>query len=221
MRLMTKPSIAVKGVGRISVKPDQIQLTLELKAENKDYNAMISEANEKLENLTASLISSGFSAEDLKTGAVSIDARYDYVRKDDGTQVREFTDYVYSQTIHVKFPMDLDLLSKAVSAVSCSNAAPELSICFTLADREAVRDELLKMAAEDARHKAEVIAKASGNTLGGVKEISYDIEGCDIRVPVNRMVLRSCSSEAMADMTPEEIIVEESVYFVWGLKQSS
>ncbi len=218
---MTKPSIAVKGVGRMSVKPDQIQLTLELKAENKDYSLMMDEANAKLENLTASLASAGFSTDDLKTGAVSIDAKYDYVRKDDCTQVREFTGYVYSQTINVKFPLDLDLLSKAVSSISCSNVSPELSISFTLADRDSMRDDLLKLAAEDARHKAEVISKASGTSLGSVKEISYDIEGCNIHAPANRMVLRSCSSEAIADMTPEEIIVEESVFMVWGLKQSS
>ena len=218
---MTKPSIAVKGIGRLSVKPDQIQLTLKIKAENKDYNLMMDEANEKLESLTASLTSSGFTAEDLKTGAVSIDSRYEYVRKDDGAQTREFVGYTYSQAINVKFPMDMDLLSKAVSSISCSNVSPELSISFTLADRDALRDKLLKMAAEDARHKAEVISKASGTTLGSVKEISYDIEGCKIQSPTKAHVLRSCSSEAMVNMTPEEIIVEESVFFVWGLKQSS
>ena len=218
---MTKPSIAVKGVGRISVKPDQIQLTLELKAEDKDYSLMMDDANAKLENLTASLTSAGFSADILKTGAVSIDARYDYVRKDDGTQTREFTGYVYSQTINVKFPMDLNLLSKAVSSISFSSVSPELSISFTLADRDFIRDDLLKLAVEDARHKAEVISKASGTSLGSVKEISYDVESCIIHAPANRMVLRSCSSEAMVDMTPEEIVVEESVFFVWSLKQSS
>lgn len=218
---MTKPSIAVKGIGRLSVKPDQIQLTLKIKAENKDYNLMMDEANEKLESLTASLTSSGFTTEDLKTGAVSIDSRYEYVRKDDGAQTREFVGYTYSQAINVKFPMDMDLLSKAVSSISCSNVSPELSISFTLADGDALRDKLLKMAAEDARHKAEVISKASGTTLGSVKEISYDIEGCKIQAPTQAHVLRSCSSEAMVNMTPEEIIVEESVFFVWGLKQSS
>lgn len=218
---MTKPSIAVKGIGRLSVKPDQIQLTLKIKAENKDYNLMMDEANEKLESLTASLTSSGFTTEDLKTGAVSIDSRYEYVRKDDGAQTREFVGYTYSQAINVKFPIDMDLLSKAVSSISCSNVSPELSISFTLADRDALRDKLLKMAAEDARHKAEVISKASGTTLGSVKEISYDIEGCKIQAPTQAHVLRSCSSEAMVNMTPEEIIVEESVFFVWGLKQSS
>lgn len=218
---MTKPSIAVKGIGRLSVKPDQIQLTLKIKAENKDYNLMMDEANEKLESLTASLTSSGFTTEDLKTGAVSIDSRYEHVRKDDGAQTREFVGYTYSQAINVKFPMDMDLLSKAVSSISCSNVSPELSISFTLADGDALRDKLLKMAAEDARHKAEVISKASGTTLGSVKEISYDIEGCKIQAPTQAHVLRSCSSEAMVNMTPEEIIVEESVFFVWGLKQSS
>ena len=218
---MTKPSIAVKGIGRLSVKPDQIQLTLKIKAENKDYNLMMDEANEKLESLTASLTSSGFTTEDLKTGAVSIDSRYEYVRKDDGAQTREFVGYTYSQAINVKFPMDMDLLSKAVSSISCSNVSPELSISFTLADGDALRDKLLKMAAEDARHKAEVISKASGTTLGSVKEISYDIEGCKIQAPTQAHVLRSCSSESMLNLTPEEIIVEESVFFVWGLKQSS
>ena len=218
---MTKPSIAVKGIGRMSVKPDQIQLNLELKAENKDYSLMMNEANAKLDSQTASLVSAGFSADDLKTGAISIDAKYDYVRKDDGAQIREFTGYVYSQTISVKFPMSLDLLSEAVSSISCSSVSPELSISFMLADRDSIRDDLLKLAAEDARHKAEVITKASGTLLGSVKEISYDIEGCKIHAPANRMVLRSCSSEAMADMTPEEIVVEESVFFVWSLKQPS
>lgn len=129
---MTKGSLTVNGVGKIAVKPDQITLALNLRTEAKEYEAAVLQANEKLNSLTAAIVSAGFAAQDLKTSSLAIDAYYEYVRTDDGRQMKEFQGYIYTQLCQLKFPLEMTRLAETIAALSQSKAAPELELSLSL-----------------------------------------------------------------------------------------
>ncbi|WP_400206967.1 SIMPL domain-containing protein [Candidatus Methanomassiliicoccus intestinalis] len=215
---MTKGSLTVNGVGKIAVKPDQITLALNLRTEAKEYEAAVLQANEKLNSLTAAIVSAGFAAQDLKTSSLAIDAYYEYVRTDDGRQMKEFQGYIYTQLCQLKFPLEMTRLAETIAALSQSKAAPELELSFTIADPAKVSAELLRLATADARQKAEVIAAASAVTLGEIKNITYGTGSHDFPTPRNRVTLRSCSAAPLVDAVPEELLLEDTITITWKLK---
>ncbi len=60
-------TITVKGIGKVSAKPDYIVLSMTLKAQDMEYEKTMSIAAEQLENLRSAIVSVGFKRDDLKT----------------------------------------------------------------------------------------------------------------------------------------------------------
>ena len=60
-------SITVKGIGKLSLKPDQTVISLTLRSFDKIYDKSMDDAAEHLDRLRAALVGVGFAKDDLKT----------------------------------------------------------------------------------------------------------------------------------------------------------
>ena len=73
----------------------------------------------------------------------------------------------------IEFDADNKKLGEILYALAHSVITPEISIEYTVSDPEKHKDELLKNAIKDSKHKAEVLANAADVKLGDIVSIDY------------------------------------------------
>ena len=96
---------------------------------------------------------------------------------------------------------------------------PEITIAFTVKDQTAVSEQLLLHATENARQKATILARAAGAELGEVLTIDYSWKDIYFHSPTHyQRDSRVMMEAAMPEIEPEDITVQDSVSFVWGIK---
>ena len=167
-------TITVKGTGNVSARPDYIILSLNIETLSKTYDRAMSEAAERIERLQGAAVRVGYHKEDLKTTSFDVQTRYENVKDRQGNYKQEFAGYACSYRLKLAFDFDSKQLAKVISAIADCGAKPELSIAFTVRNPSAVSEKLLISATENARAKAEILCKASSNTLVSEVEVRHD-----------------------------------------------
>ena len=212
-------TITVKGTGALKAAPDYVVLSMELETKEKLYEKAMEEATARIGRIQSAVEAAGFSREDLKTKAFNV--RTDYVNKKNqyGSHDYVFTGYVVTHNLSLAFDFDPGRLAKALSAVTSSDAAPELHISFTVKDPEQISSELLRSAAENALKKAEVLCDALHVKLGQLINISYNWGELDVYSETRYEMPVECMSRdcAAPEFVPDDIDVNDTATFVWEI----
>lgn len=213
-------TITINGFGKLTLKPDQTAISLTLKTVDKGYDNAVGTAAAHLEQLRAALADVGFARNDLKTADFSIGTEYENERDTKGNYKRVFVGYRVTHRLKLEFDFDSTRLSETLAAVSACIAEPELDIQFTVKDKDAVSAALLESACADARAKAEILAAASGVTLGGLISIEYNRSDPNLISPTRYGTESACMMKAAApgiEIVPDDITVCDSAAFVWEI----
>ena len=216
-------TITVKGAGNISARPDYIVLSLSIETLSETYDRAMTDASERIKRLQDAAAIVGYEKSDLKTTSFNVQTRYENVKDRQGNYKREFAGYACSYHLKLAFDFDSKQLAKVISAIANCGAQPEISIAFTVKNPERISEELLISATENAKTKAEILCKASGNTLGQLLNIdynwgelnvfsrtSYDVEDCI-------QPLMAMSKCAAPEIEPDDIDVSDTVAFTWEI----
>lgn len=215
-------TITVKGVGKVSVRPNLIVISMRLETENEEYGKAMSLASEKIENLNNALEGVGFEKQSVKTTAFNVRTNYESVRDEKGNYRSVFKGYVCSHNLKVEFDFDTKTLAKVLSAISSCLAMPELSISFTVKDPSEVSNELLKSATLNAKEKAEILCSSFGVNLGELVSIDYNwndinvFSATDYKIE-NRCMLKAEACLSNIEIEPDDICVNDSATFVWEI----
>ena len=216
--------ITVKGVGSASVRPDYITISMTVESLHKGYNASMEDAAQRIEKLQDAVIRCGYQKEELKTISFDVDTRYEGVQDRQGNYKREFTGYAVTYRLKLSFDMDSKQLAKVIGAISESGAAPELSIAFTVKDPAKVSEALLVSATENAKAKAAILCKASGNELGQLLSIDYNwgelnvISRTHYAMEDSIQPLMAKSRLNAPEIEPDDISASDTVTFTWEIK---
>lgn len=213
-------TITVKGVGAVKTKPDYVIISLNLKGEDKDYTQAVNKANGKIELLQKAIRSVGFFDDDLKT--LNFSARTVYKNVHRGVEyINVFVGYAVKYQLKLAFDFTQKKLSETLTTIANSGSDAEFSIAFTVKEPDKISGELLISATENARQKAEVLAKASHKTLGELLVIDYDWQNVEIYSHSNYDMLKRSepmmAASAIPDFTPDDIESRDNVTFVWEL----
>jgi hypothetical protein len=216
-------TIAVRGTGKVSVPPDNIIISVTLSAEDKEYSAAMDKASAMIESLRSRIAKAGFSGSDLKTSYFNVRTEYDSVQDEHGRYTNIFRAYNCVHSMKLEFDLDLDRLNRALTAFSAGEAAPELSISFTVKDEEAVNSELLRNVAENAREKAETLCAASGKKLGELIKIEYNWDDHSFVSPT-RCEMNDCAPRMLGaamksvSIVPDNIQLSDTAAFIWNME---
>lgn len=216
-------TITIKGIGRLSLKPDRTVVSLTLKTTDKSYDKAVDTAAGHLEQLREALGGIGFAGDDLKTAHFNVGTEYENERDDNGNYKRVFAGYCVTHQLKLEFDFDTQRLSRTLGAIAECVAEPELEVQFTVKDREAVNAALLESACTNARAKAGILAGASGVTLGELISIDYSWGERHLFSPARYGMENACLMKAGAAPTsvgiePDDIDVSDSVTFVWAIR---
>lgn len=216
-------TMKVKGKGRIAIKPDRIQLMLHTTDVKQTYEQVMEEATQITKVLKDIFERLGFKKEDLKTTQWNVNAKYEGYQDEKHVWRQKFVGYEYNYGLKIEFGSDNALLGKILYELAQCEANPQIQLHYTVKDKEAAKKELLERAVKESMEKADILAKASGVTLGDIVNIDYSWEEIELSAhPVSfnkAQSVRGIVSEASydIDMEAEDIVAEDTVTVVWGI----
>lgn len=146
--------ITIDGEGKVSGKPTLAEIDVGLYTEGTEVPAAQADNTNKVNVITRAMKDLGVADADIQTNNYSIYPRYDYK---DGKQ--SVIGYSVSQNVHLKI-RDLSKIGNALSLAAQSGANQINGVNFTIDDPTQLKQEARKKALEDARNKAEELAKA-------------------------------------------------------------
>lgn len=214
-------TITVKGVGKATVKPDQVEIRMTLSTKDKAYEKSMTMAAEQIDSLKMAFEKAGFGEGSLKTTNFDIRTVYDSVRDRDRNYVSVFSGYECTHNLKLVFDFDIKRLSAALGAIASSKSNPKINIDFTVKNPAAVNELILQDAAVNAKKKAEVLCAASGVKLGDLVCIDYNW-GEITYISKAKYAMEDCIMSAAAapcdiDIDPDDIDVGDTATFVWEI----
>lgn len=212
-------TITVKGTGSVRTKPDLIAISFGLESIDYDYEQTMRFATKAIEELSKATEAAGIDRKNLKTTNFNINTSYESYQDEKKQYKRRFAGYICTQDVRLEFAFDTEILAKVLTEVSKADADPTMNVAFTVKDQEAVREELLVNATQNARQKADVLAKAAGVKLGSLVTIDYNwaeltmYSTTQYAQESRHMML----SESAPEFNPEDIESSDTVTFIWEI----
>ena len=158
--------ITVSGSGNVLVPADTAVISLGISARDRDVLKAQQKANETIAAIRTVLTENGIAPEDINTGYVNIFAMYDY-----NGETEEITAYNANSTLSIRVT-DMTMIGNVIDLAFGAGANMLNGIEFSASDTEEACAKALRLAVQEARAKAEVLADASGLKITGMKEIA-------------------------------------------------
>lgn len=217
-------TIKITGKGKVSVKPDIIRLNMTMEESYKEYEVTLSQSSETTKMLKELFVSLGFKKDDLKTRSFDIDTKYESYKAKDQSWKKRLVGYTYTHRMLIEFDADNKKLGEILYALAHSVITPEISIEYTVSDPEKHKDQLLKNAIEDSKHKAEVLANAANVKLGDIVSIDYSWGEINfVSEPIQSFAFASAEKSIDSngydiDIEADDIDVTDTVTVIWKIK---
>ena len=167
-----KPSntISVSGEGKITASPNLATLTAGVMSQGAVATDVKNENNEKVNKVIAFVKEQGIDSKDIKTENYYLNPNYDYTKS---TPV--INGYQISQNVTIKVrgvDQSTDVLNKIMDGVVNNGANQIYGVNLSIENPDDLQQEARKLAIENAKKKAQDLAKTAGLILGKVVEIS-------------------------------------------------
>jgi len=158
----------VSGEGKVYVTPDIAKITIGIEENGTSLKTVQDSVSQKTSSLTTAIKKLGIKDEDIRTTSYNLSPQYDYE-----TQPYKVNGYQISTTYQVKI-RDFDKVNDVIVAATNAGANMEGNISFEVNDETENEklNEARKLAVDEAKAKAEGLAKAAGINLGKIINIS-------------------------------------------------
>jgi hypothetical protein len=169
------PAITVTGTGDVAAAPDRAQLSLGAVVESRravDAQGQLAELIQRVLNGIKAL---GIPEEKIRTVGLSLTPVFSQPkpRSDTEPEGPRIVGYRATNSLRVQLE-DLERVGSVIDAGIAAGANQLSNLNFELRDDLAHRQQALKLAAREARFKAEAVAAALGLQLGEVLEVRED-----------------------------------------------
>ena len=152
--------ITVSGEGIISVKPDQARVTLGVEISNPSAKQAQQGAAAAMDAVTRDLLGRGIEQKDIQTVRFDLSPEYDY-----STRTAVLRGYRVTNMVAVTV-RDITKLGDLLDGVVSQGATRIYGIGFSVSDPAAAGEQGREQAMNNARTKAEQLARLAGVTLG-------------------------------------------------------
>jgi uncharacterized protein YggE len=202
--------ITVIGEGHVDVTPDMATVSIGVSQEaDRAADAMLA-MGQGMTAVMESLTAAGIAAEDIRTGSLQLDPRYDSGGFDGIPRV---SGYTASTALDVQV-RDLDGLGALLDAAVQEAANRMNGLSFGLQDDAPALRAARQAAVADARAKAELYAAAAGVGLGPVVTIS---EMAGAGQPVPFMQADMAVARMSVPIAPGQLTIDAQVVIVFEI----
>lgn len=222
--------VSIDAEASREITPDQIELSITFEDQLDTKEQCVEQYNKDLETVLAALEACGINRKDIKQSRFKVyphkETAYKKYDEDDDDYYRAFEfieGYEYQGSSTVKFPANEEIFGAAWVALLESEGKLTYDFEYGIKDEAATEAELLKVALEEARSRAGILASAAGAELGDIKSINHSFRNAYTCYRRADMCMSAPSSYGSApeslipDFNPEDIEVECSVSASWYL----
>jgi uncharacterized protein len=198
-----REGITVTGVGHVDSVPDEADFSLGITTKEGTAREALAANSDRMRRLIAALKAAGVADRDIKTQNVSIGPNYDGDAEPVG--------YSASNTVSVRI-RELDRAGAVLEAASRAGANNVYGPSLTRENREALEAQALEQAVENARKRAETLARAADVQLGRVTAIVETVDRGGYELFAQRAAAEP-ASEVPIEKGTEEIAASVTVTF--------
>ncbi|MEO7716483.1 MAG: SIMPL domain-containing protein [Capsulimonas sp.] len=208
--VMQSEGITSHGHAETKVKPDVLRATLGVTTISRNQADAVSSNAARVKAVLAALHAGGVTDKDIQTQYYTVQPQYDYKKSP-----APLTGYQVSNSIQVTI-RDLTKGGVIIDQATKAGATDVNGLAFDLSDRKKAEGAALVAAVANARSKADLMAGASGVSLGRL--ISLDEGGAPTYQPV-MFNMRAGASDAAetTPIVPQEIVVTADVTIVYDI----
>lgn len=207
-----KRMVSVTGVGAAKARPDTASISIGVVSEGKSAREALDLNNASMGRVIVELKGQNVEPRDIQTTNISVHPKYEHF-KDGKPPVIDGYRVVNSVTITVR---NIERLGPILDQAVSDGSNQINGIQFSVDNTSSLEDEARKQAMADARHKAELYARAGAARLGKVLVIN---EAVTANPP--QPVFRRAAMEANASslpVEPGEHRVQARIQVSWELK---
>lgn len=222
--------IKISATARASKEPDQVELDISFYGECEEKEECIAQYNKDVATVLTALERVGFEKGSIKQSGFKVyphkENVYEKVGDDeDDYYYRTETVKGYEYESHATVLMDADenLYGNAWLALLETDGSFSFQFGFKLKDEASVEKELLASAVEQARSRAEILARAAGAKLGRIASIEHTVRNsfdgyADHYLCCEDSYMSAPSRKDMIpDFNPDDITVYCSIDAAWHI----
>ncbi len=210
-----KRTVQVSGMGEMQVQPDSATIELGVQTDEKTAQAALNQNSKDTQALIDALKKAQIPAKDIQTQTLRLTPRYEF---DNTNNTSHLVGYTASNIVEVH-TQALDSLGSLLDNAVKAGANTIENISFEVSNSDQLVDQVRQTAVENARHKAEQLAKLTGATLGSVSEIQ---ETSNTPAPVPLAPSASSAAQNVAvPISPGTQSITVQVQITWTLVVSN
>lgn len=192
--IQPETTLSISAKGNVMREPDIALISAGVQSEAKTAAEAMKTNSTAMNGVFRALETAKIAKKDMQTSNFSLQPKYDYSNRSNGTPPR-LIGYTASNQLSVKV-RDLDKLGQTMDALVEAGGNTFSGLQFSLDDDRTAKDEARQIAMRNAITRAELYAQASGYSVARVVSISES--GGYAAQPMGRM----SGLAEMADSTP-------------------
>lgn len=208
-------TLTVNGQAEVLAMPDRALVNLGAEAQEKDASDAIAKVNGIMNDALRNIKKLGIDDAAIQTTQVNLFPVYENLKADDPGPANVVA-YRANNSVQVTVD-DLSLVGKVIDAANAVGADRQNGVDFQLKDDTEVKASALKLAAQQARAKAQALADALGVRLVEVR--SVDESGVNIVHPYTPgpMMMRA-QSAAETPVETGQMKIQANVTLVYAIE---
>ena len=200
------PSIRTSGEAVVTAKPDRAQIDIGVVTQAATSQAAVAQNAQKLEATLARLRQLLGSSADIKTISYNVSPTYRYPKEGGEPTI---TGYTAQNIVRITLD-DLTKVGNVIDTATQSGANRVQNLQFTLKDEATVQAQALRLAAVQARSKAQTLATALGLQIRRVLSV---VESGSPIIPVRDVAYARVAEASQTPIEPGTIEVRASVSY--------
>ncbi len=209
-------TITANGISSIKVTPDLVTIYLGIESKAGTSSEANDKATEIYSKLKTSLMDLGFAEEEIQTQSFNIYPNYDY-----SSGNPRITSYTASHSLKVEITTEeTEKIAEIVdSSLTAGASIGSVNFELSMAKQNEAKAEAIKLAAEDAKLKAEALADGVGKKLGSLVSVSSsDFYYSPWNVYTSDSYGSTAVKEAVTSIIPSEQEITASVNAVFKIR---
>lgn len=167
------------------VPPDTINVDITIRGTSKIRENCTAKYNVLLQTIKDALEKNGLPASILKNNNYSVSSHEEnrYKKDDEGDYYvaeKKFLGYDFRAELSIEEHLEEDLIEKIWKALSSCGDEVTFSVEFSIAHNDTIKDNLSANAIIACHQKANLLAKAAGAKVVGLKHADYDFNGREL-----------------------------------------
>ncbi len=214
--------VTVTGTGEVFAVPDIATFTYTVDEEGKDVAEANNKSSAKNNAVMKYLKDNGIEDKDIKTEGYNANPKYDYnqivcIKYPCPSSSPKLVGYEVTQTVSVKV-RNTDKAGDILSGVGALGVSTISSLSFTIDNEDAIKAEARTKAIEDAKAKADLLAKNLGVKILGVSGFYEDASGTNPYPVAYAMDAKMASAPVAPDIAKGQNKVTITVNVTYRIK---